>query len=219
MIRLVMTLNGEVLGEFGIAKPRTTIGRRASNDIVIDHRGVSSVHAVLVQSPQGLLVQDLQSTNGTYVNEQAIDQKLLKAGDVIGVGRYQLQVDAGVPAGAPTGAPEGTVGRSGPDASPSGAGAGAQAAAGSQARHAMVRVLDGAACGREVLLTKDRTTFGKPGLLVVAIDRQDEGHLLTQVEGKAPVRINGAPLPPTGAPLRDGDLIDLTGTRMRFTCA
>ena len=193
-----MTLNGEVLDEFRIAKPRTTVGRRASNDIVIDHRGVSGEHAALVQSPQGLLVQDLQSTNGTYVNEQAIEQQLLRPGDVIGIGRYQLQV----------------VG-----ASPPAAGAGAPAGAGSAMQHAVVRVLDGAACGREVLLTKDRTTFGKPGLLVVAIDRQDEGHVLNQIEGKALVRVNGVPLPPTGVRLHDGDLIDLTGTRLQFSCA
>jgi hypothetical protein len=87
VIRLVMTLNGERLGEFGIAKPRTTIGRRAHNDIVIDHIGVSGEHAAIVQAPQGLLLQDLQSTNGTYVNEQAIEQHLLQPGDVIGIGR------------------------------------------------------------------------------------------------------------------------------------
>lgn len=219
MIRLVMTLNGEVLDEFRIAKPRTTVGRRASNDIVIDHRGVSGEHAALVQSPQGLLVQDLQSTNGTYVNEQAIEQQLLRPGDVIGIGRYQLQVVGGSPTEAPARTTDVRVDRSGPDASPPAAGAGAPAGAGSAMQHAVVRVLDGAACGREVLLTKDRTTFGKPGLLVVAIDRQDEGHVLNQIEGKALVRVNGVPLPPTGVRLHDGDLIDLTGTRLQFSCA
>jgi glucose dehydrogenase len=80
-------------------------------------------------------------------------------------------------------------------------------------------VLDGAASGREVLLTKDRTTFGKPGVLVVAIDRQGGVHVLSRVEGQALVSVNGAPMPPAGVPLHDGDLIDLTGTRLRFSCA
>jgi hypothetical protein len=217
VIRLVMTLNGERLGEFGIAKPRTTIGRRAHNDIVIDHLGVSGEHAVIVQAPQGLLVQDLQSTNGTYVNEQAIEQHLLQPGDVIGIGRYQLQVADGAPAEARDAAVDG----SGRAASHLGAGAdaGAQASTGVAARHAVVRVLDGAASGREVLLTKDRTTFGKPGVLVVAIDRQDGTHVLSRVEGQALVRVNGVPMPPAGVPLHDGDLIDLTGTRLQFACA
>lgn len=213
MIRLVMTLNGERLGEFGIAKPRTTIGRRAHNDIVIDHIGVSGEHAAIVQAPQGLLLQDLQSTNGTYVNEQAIEQHLLQPGDVIGIGRYELQVADEASAGVRDASVDGS------DRAASPSGAGAQAGAGSAARYAVVRVLDGAASGREVLLTKDRTTFGKPGVLVVAIDRQGGVHVLSRVEGQALVSVNGAPMPPAGVPLHDGDLIDLTGTRLRFSCA
>jgi pSer/pThr/pTyr-binding forkhead associated (FHA) protein len=162
-----------------------------------------------------LLLQDLQSTNGTYVNEQAIEQHLLQPGDVIGIGRYQLQVADGAPGGARDAAVTGT----GRGDSLAVAGTGAQAGTGSAARHAVVRVLDGAASGREVLLTKDRTTFGKPGVLVVAIDRQDGTHVLSRVEGQALVRVNGAPMPPAGVPLHDGDLIDLTGTRLQFACA
>jgi hypothetical protein len=160
-------------------------------------------------------VQDLQSTNGTYVNEQAIEQHLLQPGDVIGIGRYQLQVADGAPAEARDAAVDG----SGRGDSLAVAGTGAQASTGVAARHAVVRVLDGAASGREVLLTKDRTTFGKPGVLVVAIDRQDGTHVLSRVEGQALVRVNGVPMPPAGVPLHDGDLIDLTGTRLQFACA
>ena len=80
-----------------------------------------------------------------------------------------------------------------------------------------MRVLDGAASGREVLLTKEHTTFGKPGVLVVAITRRGETHALSQVEGKVRARINGAPLPDAEAPLHDGDLIDLMGTRLQFS--
>ena len=215
MIRLVMTLNGEVLDEFALSKTRTTIGRRAHNDIVIDHLGVSGEHAVVVQSAQGLLVQDLRSTNGTYVNGQAVEQRVLRPGDLIGIGRYQLRVADEERSDLTEVTSEGgTNVTSLPDA-----GASDPDATASVPMRAVVRVLDGTASGREVLLTKERTTFGKPGVLVVAIDRQPEGHVLSQLEGAALAKLNDAPLSRAGVPLRDGDLIDLKGTRLRFSCA
>ena len=215
MIRLVMTLNGEVLDEFALSKTRTTIGRRAHNDIVIDHLGVSGEHAVVIQSAHGLHVQDLRSTNGTYVNGQAVEQRPLRPGDLIGIGRYQLRVaDGERPEVSPVTAEGRATVTSLPDA-----GASDPDATTSAPVRAVVRVLDGTASGREVLLTKERTTFGKPGVLVVAIDRQPGGHVLSQLEGAALAKLNDLPLPRAGVPLHDGDLIDLKGTRLRFTCA
>ena len=214
MMRLVISLDGKVLDEVPLSKPRTTIGRRAYNDIVIDHLGVSGEHAAVVQSPQGLRVEDLQSTNGTYVNDQAVEQQLLRPGDAIGVGRFRLLVADAEPAAGQDALPD----SNGPVTLPAAGGAPARAEADADAvaQPAVVRVLDGAAAGREVLLTKERTTFGKPGVLVVAIERQGQAHVLSQVEGEIRARVNGAPLPEAGAPLHDGDLVDLMGTRLQF---
>ena len=212
MMRLVISLDDKVLEEVVLSKPRTTIGRRAYNDIVIDHLGVSGEHAAIVQSPQGLRVEDLQSTNGTYVNDQAVEQQLLRPGDVIGVGRFRLLVADGEPAAGQ----DAPADSSGPVTLPAAGGAGPRPGTDEAAQAAVVRVLDGAAAGREVLLTKERTTFGKPGVLVVAIERQGEAHVLSQVEGEVRARINGTPLPEAGAPLHDGDLVDLMGTRLQF---
>ncbi len=214
MMRLVISLDGKVLDEVPLSKPRTTIGRRAYNDIVIDHLGVSGEHAAVVQSPQGLRVEDLQSTNGTYVNDQAVEQQLLRPGDAIGVGRFRLLVADAEPAAGQDALPD----SNGPVTLPAAGGAPARAEADADAvaQPAVVRVLDGAAAGREVLLTKERTTFGKPGVLVVAIERQGQAHVLSQVEGEIRARLNGAPLPGAGAPLHDGDLVDLMGTRLQF---
>lgn len=213
-MRLVISLDGKVLDEVTLSKPRTTIGRRAYNDIVIDHLGVSGEHAAVVQSPQGLRVEDLQSTNGTYVNDQAVEQQLLRPGDVIGVGRFRLLVADGEPAAGQ----HALADSSGPVTLPAAGSPPARADtdADAVAQSAVVRVLDGAAAGREVLLTQERTTFGKPGVLVVAIERQGQAHVLSQVEGEIRARLNGAPLPEVGAPLHDGDVVDLMGTRLQF---
>jgi hypothetical protein len=82
---------------------------------------------------------------------------------------------------------------------------------------ASIRVLNGAAAGREVQLTKDRTTLGKPGVQVAAIDKRGGGFVLTHVEGAQRPTVNGAPVAGDGLSLRSGDIIELAGTRMQFS--
>ena len=67
MPTLRITLDGVDLKEIPLTKARTTLGRRPYNDIVVDNLAVSGEHAVFVRHPDGLEVQDLHSTNGTYL--------------------------------------------------------------------------------------------------------------------------------------------------------
>src|SRR5262245_13182717 len=69
------------------------IGRSADNDVVLPDAGVSRNHAQIVTSPQGLLIQDLNSRNGTYVNGKPIASYALKPGDVIRIGPSFLRYD------------------------------------------------------------------------------------------------------------------------------
>ena len=204
MTRLVIMLDGQVVREVAASPPRMTIGRRPLNDIVLDHRSVSGEHAVLRQAPEGWLIEDLRSTNGTYVNGVAVERGALALGDVIEIGRFRLRWIDGPGGGA------GASARPEPAAAP---GSEEAAAAAGPAR---VRVLNGAAAGREVLLARERTTFGKPGVLVIAIARNGERHLLTQIEGRATVTVRGLPVPEGGAWLEHGDVLDLLGTRLQF---
>jgi hypothetical protein len=81
---------------------------------------------------------------------------------------------------------------------------------------ARIRVLNGPGAGREVLLTRERTTIGKPGVLVVAIERVGVSHLLSQVEGLRQPLVNGRAIGSLGLSLGDGDVIELAGTRILF---
>lgn len=206
MTRLVIMLDGQVVSEAAVSPQRTTIGRRPLNDIVLDHRSVSAEHAVLRQTPEGWVIEDLRSTNGTYVNGVAVERGALSLGDMIEIGRFRLRWVDG------TAGIAGAWGRAQPAAPSGGPGAAVTAGVGP----ARVRVLNGAASGREVLLARERTTFGKPGVLVIAIARQGERHLLTQVEGRSQVTVQGRPVPEAGAWLEHGDVLDLLGTRLQF---
>src|SRR4029450_8552099 len=91
MPRLVLSLDGVVLREVGLAKDRTTIGRRSHNDIVIDNLAVRGQHSVIYPSAGDVYLEDLGSTNGTTVNGQPIKKHLLQSGDVVDIGKYRLK--------------------------------------------------------------------------------------------------------------------------------
>ena len=67
----------------------TTLGRHTDNDIVFDDALVSRRHAAIVKTDSGFLIRDLDSTNGTYLNDQRVDaaDRALGNGDVISLGR------------------------------------------------------------------------------------------------------------------------------------
>jgi len=69
-----------------------TVGRSTGADFTVDAPLVSRVHCRLTAGATDLEVTDLESTNGTFVNGQRIDKRLLKTGDRIGVGRVELIV-------------------------------------------------------------------------------------------------------------------------------
>jgi hypothetical protein len=82
--------------------------------------------------------------------------------------------------------------------------------------HAAIKVLSGAASGREVPLTKVVTTIGKPGVAVAAITRRQQGFVVHHVEGAGNPTLNGAPIGAAPLPLKNGDLVELAGTQMQF---
>lgn len=92
MARLTLRLEDQVLKEYAIGMA-ATIGRQADNTIVIDSPAVSSHHASLFNDGGFLAVEDLQSTNGTFVNGVRVSRKILEHGDVLQVGKHRLVLD------------------------------------------------------------------------------------------------------------------------------
>jgi pSer/pThr/pTyr-binding forkhead associated (FHA) protein len=81
MGKLVVSLDGVVIKEVQITKDKTTLGRRPYNDIVIDNLAISGEHAVLQMVGNDVFIEDLNSTNGTYINGKAIKKQLLADND------------------------------------------------------------------------------------------------------------------------------------------
>ena len=90
MAKLILSMDGLVLKELPLAKERTTIGRKPHNDIQIDNLAISGEHAVIVTILNDSFLEDLNSTNGTYVNGQPIKKHFLQNNDVVELGKYRL---------------------------------------------------------------------------------------------------------------------------------
>ena len=215
MPRMIVSIDSVVIKEVELTKERTTLGRRPYNDIVIDNLAVSGEHAVIHMADDGVEIEDVGSTNGTYVNAKAVTRQELRNGDIVEVGKYKirfLQEAEGENFEKTMHFKPGMV-------SPSMVAPRAAAAATPQAAvplSAVIRVMSGAAAGREVALLKVVTTIGKPGVAVASITKRHQGHVLAHVEGPDRPLLNGTPMGEAPVSLKHGDRITLAGTEMQF---
>ena len=226
MGKLVVSLDGVVIKEVQITKDKTTLGRRPYNDIVIDNLAVSGEHAVLQMVGADVFIEDLNSTNGTYINGKAVKKQLLTHNDTVEIGKYKIKflVEDGTDyektmimkpgAMPPPPAPSGSGYARTTGLSSSGFGA-----LGAATTPASIKVLNGAAAGREVLLTKVVTTVGKPGVQVASITKRPGGYVLAHVEGALQPTVNGNAVVGETVHLKNGDVIELAGTQMQFVQA
>jgi pSer/pThr/pTyr-binding forkhead associated (FHA) protein len=215
MPKLIVSIDGVVIKEVTLAKDRTTLGRRPYNDIVVDNLAISGEHAVLHMIGGDVYLEDLNSTNGTYVNGRAIKKQALEQNDIIEVGKYKVRYMAA--AGAPDAV---TATRTVVSPAPSGpiplsSAPTVQAPlGGGTAGVAVIRVLSGTGAGRELSLQKVVTTIGKPGVAVAAVTRRLHGYVVAPIDGGT--ALNGEPLGSEAVALQDGDVLELGGTRMQF---
>jgi hypothetical protein len=86
-----------MLKEIPLTKERTTIGRKPHNDIQIDNLAISGEHAVVITILNDSFLEDLGSTNGTFVNGQSVKKHFLVNGDTIELGKYRLKFVSEVP--------------------------------------------------------------------------------------------------------------------------
>ena len=202
MPKMIVSIDGVVIKEVQLSKDRTSLGRRPYNDIVIDNLAVSGEHAVLQMSGVEVYVEDLNSTNGTYVNGKAVKKQLLQHADVVEIGKYKISfvIENGATAekSAAIALVAGTV-----PTSP-------------LVSTAAIRVMSGAAAGREVILVKTVTTIGKPGVAKAAITKRSQGFVVTHVEGAEKPTLNGTAVGAEPVALKNGDVLELAGTQMQF---
>lgn len=243
MAKLVLSMNGVVQGEYELSQERLTIGRKPDNDIQIDNLSVSGKHALVITILDDSFLEDLGSTNGTYVNGKLVKKHALKDGDVIAIGKHELKYvnehataddddfektmiikpGSASAAVAAAQAAEKAVSSAGGDNGGGAAAKPAAAPAGGGMPLGRLTVLNGPIAGKELELTKALITLGKPGTQVAVISRRPQGYFLTHIEsdgdGKRYPVVNGEAIGAKAYQLKDSDLIELAGIKMEFSMA
>jgi pSer/pThr/pTyr-binding forkhead associated (FHA) protein len=228
--KLVLSLNGAVLREYPLSKERLTVGRKADNDIHIDNLSVSGQHALIITILNDSFLEDMGSTNGTFVNGKLIKKHALQNGDVVAIGKHELKyvndqatssdsdfektmiIRPGM-ANASAAAIQKTTEKAEQIAATT---AGQDAAVPEDKLPlGKVQVLSGPAVGKELVVKKPLTTLGRPGVQVAVLTRRLQGYFITHVEGQLPV-VNGQPIGAQAHPLKDNDVIELAGVKMEF---
>ncbi|STR45679.1 FHA domain-containing protein [Iodobacter fluviatilis] len=238
MAKIVLSLDGVLIKEIKLNKERFTIGRRPSNDLQIDNLAVSGEHAVLIMQGSNVLIEDLNSTNGTKVNHQDIQKERLKEGDEILVGKHILRFYSEKPTENTDFEKTMMMGRPPvmakpvpPPAPPVAADTPApvaQAIADHPSPAAapqpdsliqqlgVIKVLSGANTGKELELNKKLTTLGKTGVQVAVITKRPQGYFLTHVEGAHHPTVNKKEIGVHAHLLQEKDIIELLGIEMTF---
>lgn len=229
MAKLILSMDGLVLKEIELNKERLTIGRKPHNDIQIDNLAISGEHAVVVTILQDSFLEDLNSTNGTLVNGQAIKKHFLRNNDIVELGKYKLKYMADntgnsvMPDTEQTAMIRSDIGKAATSGELSLMPAESQTRShiGTTSRTsalpvAAIQLLNGPNAGKLLKLEKTLTTLGKPGLQVAVIARRPHGYFLTHVEGESYPLLNGKTIDAQAHPLGDQDVIEIAGTKMAF---
>lgn len=189
--RLVLSFGDLVLRSFPVVKQNLTIGRRPYNDVALDDLTVSGEHAVILSDAGQRVIKDLNSRNGTLVNGRPVQSHRLEHADLIEVGIYRLRYlveHREIPSPpAPT----------------------AEAVA-------WLEWLTGPQRGSGQPVDRPIVPISGAGNQVAVVSRRRNGFFVTHLEGLAFPLVNGDSIGLGSHPLGDGDLIELSGTMLRF---
>jgi FHA domain len=237
MAKLSLMFEDKLVKEVPVSGRPVSIGRSPDNDLPVDNLAVSNYHARVYFEAGRLVVEDLDSLNGTFVNDLRIERATLHDGDSIHVGKHHIKVDATGDAPVPwesgrkTNAPRinetmvlDTKARREMLQQAAAMGERTQFAAGRIQVPTLV-VLNGRTDQKEYTLANKLTVIGKSAMATVRIkgwfkpqmaaqiNQRDDGYYIGPGD-KVP-SVNGTPIPgPTR--LNDGDLIEVSGIRLNF---
>jgi pSer/pThr/pTyr-binding forkhead associated (FHA) protein len=238
MAKLSLMFENKLVKQVPIGNRPVTIGRSPDNDLPVDNLAVSTYHARVYYEGGRLVVEDLESLNGTFVNDLRVERATLHDGDSIWIGKHHIKVDATADTAIPldTGrkavAPKinetmvlDTKARRDMLQQAAAMGERSQFSPQGRVKMATLVVLNGKVNQKEYVLTNKLTVIGKSPMATIRlsgwfkpkmaaqINQRDDGYYLGTGD-KVPT-VNGAPI---AGPVRlnDGDQIEVCGVRMNF---
>lgn len=236
MPKLLLKFNAAVIKELPFDKSSFSVGRKPDNDIVIDNPAISGHHCKIALEGGTYFVEDLDSTNGTYVNQKRVKKSGLHHNDVVGLAKHSIVFVEESPAPAPAkvaepGPPADATMMLSPQKQEELVAQATANAKESGSKVGLLRILQGAAASEAEYELKGMSTyigksdrvqvpikgtglFGSAPEVAASIYRKPEGYILVAVADGYPavngVSVNGS------IPLKDGDVLDCGGTKMQF---
>lgn len=223
--RLELSFNSNKLGEFLLDREVTTIGRNQDNDICIDNLAVSGHHAKLLTIFDDSFLEDLDSTNGTFVNGTAISKHPMKNGDVILIGKHELRyINEAMVTGddidktvlirpkpeLPSYPDPSTI-----EYTP----ANSSSATFENLDSAKLQILNGKSAGKELPLLKQSVKLGKSGTELIQINKRPDGHFivcLNLTENTVPPKVNGEEIGSRSIKLQNHDVIEINRLKIEY---
>lgn len=202
MGKLVVRFQSKLVAEVTLKLGDMKIGRKPGCDIVLNDPGVSGEHAVLKTVGLKSSIVDLNSTNGTFVENERVKQRELRHGETITVGQHTLIYRDDMALDAP----------------------GAGNAFPTRARESLEKTtvlmafaqllaIEGPLKGKRLPLVKETVVIENPGKNPARILRTTEGYVVHAQVGPGEPRINDKPVPPGGQLLERGDVVEVAGTK------
>ena len=242
MAKLILKFDGRVLKESVVGADPVVIGRLPNNGLIIDNPAVSSHHARVYRQGESVIIEDLRSTNGTFVNEQPITRHVLRDGDRVLIGKHELVFSPSddVPGDAShdnipdfggtmmlnTRQQRQLLAKSGMEASrPSSAARVTMNAREATPRVAVLTVVGGRADQSEYTLSGPTSLVGKSDSaairlkgwfkprLAASIARRGDAYAVTPIAGRT--RVNGQRID-ARCDLKDGDVLEVSGVKLQF---
>ena len=228
MAKIIIKLNNEVVDHIDLRQGDMKVGRKPGCEIVLDNLAVSGEHANIFTIGDDSFIQDLGSTNGTFINNKRVAKHHLRNGDTVVIGQHSLlylqetarPVERGSDEFAktvvispitPTTTPV-----TKPNTAPVSTPVDETPAKLNDHSAAALFVLDGRSNGRRIDITKSVTNLGKTGRPAGVITRLPDGYSLRAAGDQDIPRVNGRAVPEAGVKLRNGDIIEVAGTRLQF---
>lgn len=213
MAKFVIKLNNNIVDHVELRQGDMKIGRKSSCDIHLDNLSVSGEHVNIFTIGDDSFVQDLGSTNGTYVNNKKVVKHHLKNEDQVAIGKYRLTFVSDAVQQSTAFAK--TVAITGPSSDTPTASLPAKKTPVTPGGAALISLSGGSTPGKRTELIKTVTNLGKVGRHGGTITRTPDGYLLAPGDNETP-KLNGRKLSGKNTKLRNGDIIEVAGTRLQF---
>lgn len=244
MSKLVLQGERGSTREFALDRERITIGRKANSDIHLDDSAVSGNHAVIITLGSDSFLEDLESTNGTQVNQNNVHKCVLQDGDEISIAHFTFTFVSEVLIPSAPGKTISATPRT--EISPRAHTSALDAATTMPGRTSLdsaanidkpaqsstfenteeaqtggdmlgvLKINSGPGAGQTLELSRPVTTLGKPGIQVAAITLRDGQYYLGLVEGTDLPLINGSEIKSLPCLLQSRDIINIADVELEF---